>query len=186
MRKIIIGVEDNFIKDAYHELFIKAGFQVFITSSGREVISLAKEEKPDIIVTSVALTDLSGLDVLEELKKDDLTKRIPVIIRTLFERQEEKERAIKWEARDYIASNAVTPVELVLRIKSILGEERSYRMPLSEGIEDIERLVKDISGKEGVQCEECGENLFLYLIRDFSKGKNYFKLSLICKNCNKK
>ncbi|MEM7032260.1 MAG: pyridoxal-phosphate dependent enzyme, partial [Chloroflexota bacterium] len=55
-------------------------FQIVEASSGKEGLSLVREEMPDLVLLDLTLPDLSGFEVLEMIKSDPALKRIPVII----------------------------------------------------------------------------------------------------------
>ena len=58
----------------------KAGHQIFTASDGEEGLRLAREKKPDIIVLDMMLPKLGGAQLLQLLKGDPLTAKIPVIV----------------------------------------------------------------------------------------------------------
>src|SRR5258708_20270529 len=64
-----------------HELSLrKAGHQIVTASDGEEGLRLAREKKPDIIVLDMMLPKLGGAQLLQLLKGDPLTAKIPVIV----------------------------------------------------------------------------------------------------------
>ena len=56
---------------AYH--LAKAGYRVTTATGGREALDAAREERPDAVVLDLMLPDLSGYDVLAELRHRDAT-----------------------------------------------------------------------------------------------------------------
>ena len=68
--------------EMYHLALEHAGFAVADAETGGEAIARAKQLRPDAIVLDVRLPDMSGWDVCNELRKDPMTARIPVIILT--------------------------------------------------------------------------------------------------------
>ena len=66
------------------------GFSVLEASTGRLALSLAKAEKPDLIILDVCLPDIGGGEVACGLQEDPVTASIPIIFLTaLFSKQEE-------------------------------------------------------------------------------------------------
>ncbi len=61
---------------------IEAGWQVAIASSGMEGIALAQAKKPDVILLDVMMPDMDGISTLSELKANQKTQSIPVILLT--------------------------------------------------------------------------------------------------------
>lgn len=186
MSKILIAINNDFIRETYKEVFINQGLEVFITNKGNEVLELAKNKTPDIIILDIALAEIKGLELLETLKKENITKKIPVIVFAQFERKEEKLKAIELNAKDFITATDVTPAELIAKVKIILGGQKSYRVAIKENLQNAKELLKDLGYNTDNKCPKCGKPLVLYLIKDLSKGPDYFKASFVCLNCYQK
>ena len=80
MKKILI-VEDelsiaNFIADVMHLL----GYETKILTTGKKVVSVAKEWGPDLITLDIMMPPPDGIKVLHQLKGDPETRDIPVFI----------------------------------------------------------------------------------------------------------
>ena len=85
MSKKILIVEDNELNmKLFHDLLEVHGYETFQTKDGREVIGLAKEHRPDLILMDIQLPEVSGLEVTRWIKEDDDLKMIPVIAVTAF------------------------------------------------------------------------------------------------------
>ena len=184
MKKILIAINDDFTREVYSKIFRDTKFEVLETKDGKEALNLAKKEKPDIILADVALPEIGGLELLETLKEDTLTRRIPVIIFTQSERTEDRERAIELEAKDFLVGVLISPREVVLKVKAHLGEQKSYQIPINKDLDEVKELAMDLGYAPTLTCPKCGSSLQLFLIRDLSKGKNYFKVSFICPKCS--
>lgn len=185
MKKILIAVDNDFIRETYAEIFKEENFEIFKTKTGKEALSLAKEKKPDIILADVTLSEIGGLKLLEDLKGDSSTNEIPVIIFAPIEKQKDRIKAMELEAKDFISAASVTPAEVIRRVKIALGEQKSYRISMSKNLADARQLITDLGYTHDFKCPECGSDLVLNLIRDLSKGEKYFILSVICPECKK-
>jgi len=184
MRKILFAIQDDFTRRLYFQLFRKEKFEVLEAKNGKEALDLAVKEKPDIILADVFLSKIGGLELLESLKKEVITQRIPVVIFTQIERKGDRIKAIELEAKDFIIGNLVPPPEVVLRIKVTLGEQKTYRLlTCKENLTEVKELAKDLGHAPALKCLYCSSPLSLFLMRDFSKGRNYFKISFICPKC---
>jgi DNA-binding response OmpR family regulator len=79
--KTILVIEDDpWTRTITTALLAGEGFAVVEAKNGEEGLSLAREHSPDAVLLDLALPTKSGLDVLRELKGDDATGDIPVII----------------------------------------------------------------------------------------------------------
>lgn len=95
------------------------GFEVYVAENGRKGLELARQEIPDVILLDWMLPEMTGLEVLSELKKDDQTKDIPVFMLTAKAMTDDLEQAIREGADDYI-TKPFDPAKLGQTIKSKL------------------------------------------------------------------
>jgi len=184
MKKILIAISDDFTQRLYSRLFREEKFDVLEAKNGKGVLDLAVKERPDIILADVFLSEIGGLELLRAFKRKVITQRIPVIIFTQIERKKDRIKAIELEAKDFIVGSLVPPPEVVLRVRIALGEQKTYRIIIcKENLNKIKELAKDLGYGPTLRCPHCGSPLRLFLMRDFSKGKNDFKVSFICPKC---
>ena len=78
------------------------GFEVYLAEDGPIGLELARERKPDLILLDWMMPGLDGLQVLSELKHDEITKNIPVFMLTAKSMMAEVGRALYEGADDYI------------------------------------------------------------------------------------
>jgi CheY-like chemotaxis protein len=79
-REILLIEDSKFMRVAVQRALTAAGYTVHTTDHGEAGLRAAHETLPDLIVLGLGLPTVSGLDVLKALKKDAITKSIPVII----------------------------------------------------------------------------------------------------------
>ncbi|ACV62417.1 multi-sensor hybrid histidine kinase [Desulfofarcimen acetoxidans DSM 771] len=112
----ILVVEDDRVARQIIKIHLrKAGYNVISTASGKEAITCARHYHPHGVILDLLLPDLSGWQVLQELKKSEITREIPVIICSILP---EKEKAISLGAVDYI--------EKPVREKTLLEKVRKH------------------------------------------------------------
>jgi two-component system alkaline phosphatase synthesis response regulator PhoP len=115
--KTVLVVEDEVkIARLVRDYLLQAGFAVLEATDGPSAVSLARAERPDMIVLDLGLPGLDGLDVLRRLRT---TSAVPIIIATA--RSEESDRIVGLElgADDYI-TKPFSPKELIARIRAVL------------------------------------------------------------------
>jgi twitching motility two-component system response regulator PilH len=69
------AAELNMIK----QVVLNANLEVLTASNGKDAISCAKSEIPDLIFLDIVMSDMDGFAVMRELHKDPATKDIPVV-----------------------------------------------------------------------------------------------------------
>ena len=122
MKKILFIEDESALQQAVSQVLGERGFETLVALDGNLGIALAKKEIPDLILLDLILPQKNGFDVLNELKKDESTKHIPIIILTNLEESRDVERAIALGATTYLVKTNYKLEEVVEKIKSILGE----------------------------------------------------------------
>jgi two-component system, cell cycle response regulator DivK len=93
MPKTVLIVEDNELNmKLFNDLLEARGYRVLQTRSGHEVLSLARANRPDLILMDIQLPEISGLDVTRWLKDDEQLKSIPVVAITAFAMKGDEDR----------------------------------------------------------------------------------------------
>lgn len=102
-KKILI-VEDNELNmKLFHDLLEAHGIDTVETRDGKNVLELARSEKPDLILMDIQLPEVSGLDVTKSLKADKDLKSIPVIAVTAFAMKGDEQKIREGGCEDYIS-----------------------------------------------------------------------------------
>jgi len=81
-KKILLVDDDMLMHMLYRPHLERAGFELISVKNGREALETAVREAPCLILMDIMMPETDGLTALRELKKDDATKSIPVIIIT--------------------------------------------------------------------------------------------------------
>ncbi|MGE0553774.1 MAG: response regulator [Gemmatimonadales bacterium] len=102
---------------AYH--LAKSGYRVSTASNGTEALRAAADQRPDVVVLDLMLPGLSGLDVLQALRKQEDTREVGVILLTARREEADRIRGLSLGADDYL-TKPFSPQELSLRVAAIL------------------------------------------------------------------
>src|SRR3989344_6921455 len=120
MKVLLVDDEENF-RQILTSAFEKEGINVIEGKNGREGLDKAKQEKPDLILLDQLLTDITGNDVLAQLKSDYLTKDIPVMMISNFGHEALVKQAMEKGAVDYIYKYQVQMQDILDKVKKILN-----------------------------------------------------------------
>ncbi|MDX2028591.1 MAG: response regulator [Alphaproteobacteria bacterium] len=102
--KLVLIVEDNDLNmKLFRDLLEAHDYRTLHTRDGMEVIPLARQHKPDLIIMDIQLPEVSGLEVTKWLKADDELKSIPVIAVTAFAMKGDEEKIRAGGCEDYLA-----------------------------------------------------------------------------------
>ncbi len=99
-------------------------WDVKVASNGYDALRMLKAYQPDVIVLDVMMPGMDGFEVLNHLKRLDLTKEIPVIFMTAMAQTRELSNCIGRGARGVI-QKPFNPMLLPAQIKAILIESET-------------------------------------------------------------
>jgi two-component system phosphate regulon response regulator PhoB len=102
---------------AYH--LAKSGYRVSTAANGYDALGLARQERPALVVLDLMLPGLSGFDVMEQLRADDGTREVAILMLTARKDEPDRIRGLSLGADDYL-TKPFSPQELVLRVGAIL------------------------------------------------------------------
>lgn len=136
IKKILFIDDDKMLTDLYQRAFRKReDYQLFIAANFSDGEKIIKEEKMDLILLDLVFPKEEGLffgglkvhagyKLLEKLKKDPETKKIPVVILTnLSDQGEEETKARELGADDYWVKARFVPREIIRKVDEVLREK---------------------------------------------------------------
>jgi two-component system response regulator HydG len=126
----ILVIEDDLTFSRILEGFLtKNGFSVSVFHKGHEGLKAFGSDKIDLVLLDYRLPDMTGMDVLSELKKVSLST--PVIIMTSFSDIRTAVKAMKMGAFEYI-TKPVNPDELLMLVQQALNKDREKGVVVQE------------------------------------------------------
>lgn len=113
--------------------------ELFVVRDGQEALDFLRRRgghgdapRPDLILLDLNLPKIDGHEVLEEIKKDDRLRRIPVIVLTVSEREEDMVKAYNSGASGYI-TKPPSSAEFAKVIETVLDYWRISELPPQSG-----------------------------------------------------
>ncbi len=116
MKTILVVDDEPKITQLVRDYLERAGYVVRVANDGRVALSLAKTEKPDLIVLDLGLPHMDGLDFTREFRK---TSNAPIIMLTARAEEADKLIGLELGADDYM-TKPFSPKELVARVRVVL------------------------------------------------------------------
>ncbi len=120
-KKKILIIEDEYpVRISIREILEGANYEVFAASDGLDGIQLAKEIKPNLIICDIMMPGLTGFEVIEKLKKEEIFNSIPFIFLSAKAELSDLRNGMELGADDYItkpfrAQNLLKTVETRLQ-----------------------------------------------------------------------
>ncbi len=117
MQTILIVEDEPTLQKALTIALEQEGYQVQGALDGEAGLRLAKETKPNLILLDLILPKMDGFEILEELKKDENTKDLPVIILTNLESSQDIEKALVLGAKTYLVKANYDLKDVIQKVK---------------------------------------------------------------------
>lgn len=119
-KKILIIEDEEIILNLLQKKLAQEGYEVSTASNGYEGLEKIKKEKPDLILLDIIMPKMGGFEVLEEMRKDNDLKNIPVIVVSNSGQPVELDRAQELGAKDWLIKTEFDPQEVVEKVRRIL------------------------------------------------------------------
>ncbi|MFA5926321.1 MAG: response regulator [Parcubacteria group bacterium] len=121
-KRILIVEDDNFVAEVYSTKLLEMGHDVTIAQNGEEGLSAIGNSVPDLILLDIIMPVMGGIEMLEELKKNEEWKKIPVILLTNVGEKESIQKVQSLGVQDYLIKSHFTPAEVIEKIEALLGK----------------------------------------------------------------
>ncbi|MFN9960201.1 MAG: response regulator, partial [bacterium] len=102
----------------------KEGFAVLEAVDGVQALKIARAKLPSVIVLELMIPEMRGEDVCRQLKAQEATAKIPILMLTAKARPEDRVAGLELGADDYL-TKPFSPRELVLRLRLLVQKSRS-------------------------------------------------------------
>ncbi|MFH0983896.1 MAG: response regulator transcription factor [Candidatus Omnitrophota bacterium] len=116
-QKILIVEDDRNIMTGLVDNLESEGYSVLMARDGREALTQAKENSPDLMILDIMLPKMNGLEVCKELRRQG--NKAPIIILSARAQEQDKVLGLELGADDYV-TKPFSPRELVVRVKAVL------------------------------------------------------------------
>ncbi|MFH0256122.1 phosphate regulon transcriptional regulator PhoB [Vibrio rumoiensis] len=138
-RRILVVEDEAPIREMLCFVLEQKGYQAVEAEDYDTAINKLCEPYPDLILLDWMLPGGSGINFIKHLKREELTRHIPVVMLTARGEEEDKVRGLEVGADDYI-TKPFSPKELVARLKAVI---RRVTPTALEDVIDVQGLKLD-------------------------------------------
>lgn len=142
MALIYIVEDDTNIREIESFALKNSGYQIQDFENARDFYRAVKDKKPDLVLLDIMLPDEDGMEILQKLRRNPETKRLPVIMVTAKATELDRVKGLDSGADDYIIK-PFGVMELISRVKALLrrsmGEVQEKILKVEEILLDDER-----------------------------------------------
>jgi two-component system alkaline phosphatase synthesis response regulator PhoP len=140
---ILVVDDEPHIVEVVRDYLKQAGYRVVTAGDGQTALTLARHERPDLVVLDLMLPGgLDGLDVCRSLRQDPGQADVPIIMLTARVEETDKLIGLEIGADDYV-TKPFSPRELVARVRAVLRRARGHGPP--PGIVHVGELTVDLT-----------------------------------------
>ena len=128
--KILVVEDEEILLTALSEELRQEGFDVIGAKDGVEGLEKAAAEQPDLMLLDLVMPKLDGISTLKQMKAQENTKAIPIVILTNLSDYDKISDALSMGAMDYLVKANYRLEELVAKIKTVLQRKDSGAGPM--------------------------------------------------------
>ncbi len=118
-QKVLVVEDDKDIQEIIEYNFTSEGYEVITCSDGEDAVELIRHETPDLVVLDWMLPNLSGSEILRQVRSSKKIRKTPIIMLTARTEELDKLKAFDTGADDYI-TKPFSNAELIARTKALL------------------------------------------------------------------
>lgn len=122
--KVLLVDDDAFLRDMYATKFIECGHEVEAASDAGEALRRIKEKQHDVVLLDMVMPGMSGLDLLKEVKKDNLKRESTFVVLSNQSETSDRAAAAELGVDGYIVKAESIPSDIVKAVESIRANKK--------------------------------------------------------------
>ncbi len=143
--RVLLVDDEAAIRDIL-SMHLESDFEVLSAHDGQEGLAMAREHLPDLILSDIRMPLRNGLELCQDLRADDLTRDIPVVMLTATDDQTMKLNCLAAGATDFL-SKPCSGAELLLRARN-LSRLHLQQQELTQKTERLEQALQEVKQKD--------------------------------------
>jgi len=161
-RKRLLVVEDDKAEQlSIAELLGSSDIEIVTTGTGSEALSLLRQNPCDCVVLDLRLPDMSGFEVLEELRADTNLSEVPVVVFTGRELSAEEDATLHTMARSIVVKGVESPERLLDETALFLHRIVTDLPPEKQRmLERLNSSDEDLVGRTALLVDDDARNIF--------------------------
>ncbi len=124
--KMILCIEDDQeMIDLIRLILRRRGFEILGANSGKEGLEIIRKDHPDLVLLDLMMPEMDGWEVYQQMKADEATKNIPVIVVTAKAQSIDKVLGLHIAKVDDYIAKPFSPQELSTSIDNVLARKQN-------------------------------------------------------------
>jgi CheY-like chemotaxis protein/signal transduction histidine kinase len=161
-RKRLLIVEDNEAEQlSIRELLHHDDIEIVTTGTGADALSMLRESPCDCVVLDLRLPDMSGFEVLDQIRNDEALSNVPVVVFTGRELSAEEDAELHTMARSIVVKGVESP-ERLLDETALFLHRVITELPVEKQrmLEKLNSSDEDLIGKTALLVDDDARNIF--------------------------
>ncbi|MDD5463794.1 MAG: response regulator [Candidatus Moranbacteria bacterium] len=123
IKTVLIVEDEEDLREIYSRALMASGYEILQANNGNEALEWLerKSEKIDLILLDIVMPGMDGFEALEKIKKDERYEKIPVLVSTNLDNDDDRRQALGMGAKEYFVKSKHTPSELVAKVKAVIN-----------------------------------------------------------------
>jgi two-component system sensor histidine kinase/response regulator len=150
--RILVTEDDAAIRATLTDILELNGFLVIAATNGLDGLAMARRERPDVILTDIAMPGLDGFGLIKELRADEQTQSIPIIVLSASVEPERMRLAMDLGAEDFMVKpftedQVLGSIRARLEKKALLDELDAFAHTVAH---DLKNPIGVLMGRAGL------------------------------------
>ena len=121
-RRVVYVEDEQEMIELVRLILNRRGFEIIGANGGREGLETIRQLLPDLVLLDLMMPDMDGWDVYQQMKADEATQKIPVIVVTAKAQSIDKVLGLHIAKVDDYISKPFSPQELVDSVEKVLAQ----------------------------------------------------------------
>ena len=164
MAKVLLVEDDDIARGVMEAILRYEAHEVLLAGNGKQALLMAREARPDVVLSDIRMPGMTGTDFCRELRKDPDLREVYFILATGFDTPETKTEGLAAGADDYIgkpirADELGARIRMGLRVRGLQREVGELRRKASEAERarlDLEATLSRVARVRGEIAKSLG------------------------------
>src|SRR3989338_3749345 len=126
--KVLLVEDEDFIRDLFKRQLDLSGFSTDAFGTGQDGLAAITKNAYDLVLLDIMLPDINGLQILQSIRQNPVTKNIPVMMLTNLGQDAVIKQGFELGADGYLVKAAYTPDQVVQEGKKLLAKKQAARV----------------------------------------------------------
>ncbi|GAK87599.1 signal transduction histidine kinase [Vibrio ponticus] len=147
VKRLLVVEDDEIQRDSIKQLIGEDDVHIIAVSTGKDALDELEEHSYDCMILDLGLEDMTGFDLLENIRRSETAARVPIIVYTGRELTREEEKELNQYAESIIIKGVKSPERLLdesaLFLHRVEAELPAEQRGILKAVHDKESLLKD-------------------------------------------